>query len=139
MLNNSALDVQVDGNHYKKMRLQPIELAYLVGGTPCFTKLAKYATRDKGNKAVDLDKAIHCIKLEQDIVVKSVTMVKNSYPILKETGKVEGSAEFERACHWIDIFTEDKYIRSALKYMLVMEYSLACESIKLLKEEVCGK
>ena len=63
----NALDVQIDGDHYKKQPIQPVELAYYVNGTPCFCKLAKYLTRDKGDKLVNIKKALHCIGLERDL------------------------------------------------------------------------
>ena len=66
----SALDVQISGNHYKVMKIQPIELAYRLHGSPCFCKLAKYLTRDKGDKLKNLKKAKHCIELEAELVHK---------------------------------------------------------------------
>lgn len=64
---SSALDTQIDGSHYKQQKMQPIELAYRVNGSPCFTKLAKYASRRKVDRLGDLKKAIHCIQLEQEL------------------------------------------------------------------------
>lgn len=63
----SALDFQQDGDHYKTLKMQPIELAYKVNGSPCFTKLAKYASRHKIDRLGDLKKAIHCIQLEKEL------------------------------------------------------------------------
>jgi hypothetical protein len=63
----SGLGTQCDGNHYTSMKMQPVELAYRLYGTPCFCKLAKYLTRDKGDKLINLQKARHCITLEQDL------------------------------------------------------------------------
>lgn len=67
MEKKSALETQCDGNHYKTMKLQPIELAYKLGGTPAFCKLAKYLTREKNDKKINLQKAYHCICLEQEL------------------------------------------------------------------------
>jgi hypothetical protein len=64
----NALTMQEDGNHYKVMKIQPIELAYRLNGSPCFCKLAKYLTRDKGDKLTNLRKAKHCIQLEQELL-----------------------------------------------------------------------
>lgn len=61
----NPLTKQVDGNHYTEQLLQPIEAAYLLNATPCWTKLNKYLTRDKGNKLSNLNKALHCIELEE--------------------------------------------------------------------------
>lgn len=62
--NESALDVQVSGNHYKTCKIQPIEyitannLGYIEGN------IVKYATRhkDKNGKA-DIEKIIHYCQL----------------------------------------------------------------------------
>jgi Protein of unknwon function (DUF3310) len=60
----NALHTQVDGNHYKDMRIQPAEychannIGYLEGAT------IKYVSRwRKKNGRVDLEKAKHCIEL----------------------------------------------------------------------------
>jgi hypothetical protein len=63
----SALKEQVDGNHYTEMEIQPIELAYKVSGTPGFCKVVKYLTRDKGSKRKNLEKALHCVKLDEEL------------------------------------------------------------------------
>lgn len=63
----SALNTQIEGDHYKTLKMQPLELAYRVNGSPCFTKLAKYASRRKVDRLGDLKKAIHCIQLEKEL------------------------------------------------------------------------
>ena len=66
----SAFDKQVDGNHYKNQVVQPFELAYLVaGGDAGFCKFVKYLTRDKGDRKVNLEKAIHVTELKAQIVL----------------------------------------------------------------------
>lgn len=67
MEKKSALEIQIDGQHYKNQKIQPIELAYKLGGTPAFCKLAKYLIREKNDKKVNLQKAYHCICLEEDL------------------------------------------------------------------------
>lgn len=59
-----ALDIQVDGNHYKTMKIQPIEyifannLSYLEGN------VIKYVSRWRNKNGVaDLHKARHYIDL----------------------------------------------------------------------------
>ena len=63
----NGLGTQVAGTHYTSMKMQPVQLAYYLYATPCFCKLAKYLTRDKGDKLENLKKALHCIRLEQDL------------------------------------------------------------------------
>lgn len=65
---SNALEQQVGGSHYKDMKMQPAELAYKVGGSPMFCKLAKYLTREKGDRNMNLEKALHCIALENEMI-----------------------------------------------------------------------
>lgn len=60
----SALDVQVSGDHYKKLTIQPIEYIYANGLGFCEGNVVKYITRwrDK-NGIADLEKAKHYIEL----------------------------------------------------------------------------
>lgn len=129
---SNALDIQVDGDHYKKQKMQPIELAYLVGGTPCFTKLAKYITRDKGDRNINLDKAIHCIAIEEEISGKAYDHVAARYPV------VAWSSDKGQAFMLIDIFSEDEDIRFALKYMLQRDYTRAIEHVVKFKDRMNG-
>jgi len=60
----SALDVQVGGDHYKKLKIQPMEYSMANGLDACQHTVVKYVTRfrDKGGIA-DLEKAKHTIDL----------------------------------------------------------------------------
>lgn len=60
----SALDKQVDGNHYKGLAIQPVEYSMKNKLDPCQHTAIKYITRfrEKGGLN-DLDKAIHCIEM----------------------------------------------------------------------------
>ena len=62
----SAIDTQEGGSHYKDQKVQPMELAYYIGGTPAFCKLSKYM-RVKEDQAEDLRKAYHCIEFEEEM------------------------------------------------------------------------
>jgi len=59
-----ALDVQVDGDHYKKLKIQPVEYIHANGIGYFEGNVIKYVTRwrDKGGIA-DLEKAKHYIDL----------------------------------------------------------------------------
>ena len=61
----SALDMQIDGNHYKDLKIQPIEYTMKNGLDPLQHSVIKYVTRfrDKQAPLVDLDKAKHCIDM----------------------------------------------------------------------------
>ena len=62
----SAIDTQEGGSHYKDQKVQPMEIAYYIGGTPAFCKLSKYM-RVKEDEAEDLRKAYHCIEFEEEM------------------------------------------------------------------------
>jgi hypothetical protein len=62
-----ALQTQIGGDHYKSLKMQPMELAYLIGGSPCFMNVTKYITRNKGDRLENLQKAYHCIQLESQL------------------------------------------------------------------------
>jgi hypothetical protein len=60
----SALDIQVGGDHYKKLAIQPMEYSMANKLDACQHTIIKYVTRfrDKGGIA-DLDKAKHVIDM----------------------------------------------------------------------------
>lgn len=66
---NSALNIQVGGAHYRKLKYQPVQLACMLNASPCFLAVAKYF-RDKGNREEDMTKAIHFIELEHELIDK---------------------------------------------------------------------
>lgn len=61
---SSALDTQVGGDHYKKLKIQPMEYSMANGLDACQHSVVRYVTRfrDKGG-IQDLEKAKHCIDL----------------------------------------------------------------------------
>jgi hypothetical protein len=60
----SALEKQVDGDHYKKLAIQPVEYCYMNQLGSIESGVIKYVTRHKfkGGKK-DLLKAIHLLEL----------------------------------------------------------------------------
>jgi hypothetical protein len=60
----TALESQVDGSHYKNLKIQPMEYSMANKLDACQHTVIKYITRfrDKGG-IKDLDKAIHAIEL----------------------------------------------------------------------------
>lgn len=106
----SALDKQVGGQHYKKGKIQPIELAYMLGQTPAFCKVAKYATRIKDNPTQQLNKALHCIELDEE---------------LKDYAHLYCKVDEDSAWDTIVTFTEDENLRKVLYNMHVGDYFTA--------------
>ena len=58
-------DTQVGGNHYTKMKIQPMEFSMANGLNAMQHTVIKYVTRVdlKGNGDEDIDKAIHTLQL----------------------------------------------------------------------------
>ena len=58
-------DTQVGGNHYTKMKIQPMEFSMANKLNPMQHTIIKYVTRVdlKGNGDEDIDKAIHTLQL----------------------------------------------------------------------------
>ena len=110
-----GLGTQVSGTHYTSMKLQPIELAYKLYGTPCLCKLAKYHTRDKGDKLTNLKKALHCIKLEQDLIEYADVYFD----------KLDGLVSIEEGKALIAEFTDNDSYRKALFHLWVGNYDMA--------------
>jgi hypothetical protein len=108
----SGLGNQIDGQHYTAMKMQPVELAYRLYGTPCFCKLAKYLTRDKGDKLVNLNKAKHCVQLEIDLKTYAFQYIDNLDLLSVDSGTA-----------LINTFTDNKLYREALLRMWIGDYN----------------
>ena len=63
-LSDNPMDTQVDGDHYKKLKIQPMEYSMANGLDACQHTVVKYVTRfrDKGGEK-DIDKAIHALQM----------------------------------------------------------------------------
>lgn len=60
----NALDVQVDGTHYKSMRIQPVQYIHANGLGYLEGNVIKYVSRWRNKNGVaDLEKAKHYIDL----------------------------------------------------------------------------
>lgn len=69
----TALDVQVGGDHYKSQKIQPIEFIAANGLDFFQGNVIKYVTRRKGDVAKrieDLNKAKHYIDMYMDFIKK---------------------------------------------------------------------
>jgi len=61
---SNPLDVQVDGNHYKAMKIQPVEYVHANGLGFLEGNAIKYLSRWRNKNGIrDLEKAKHCIDL----------------------------------------------------------------------------
>lgn len=67
----SALDVQVDGDHYKNLAIQPVEFIHTNGIGFLEGNVIKYVSRWRNKNGIkDLEKAIHYIQLLIDLEEK---------------------------------------------------------------------
>jgi hypothetical protein len=113
-----GLGSQVAGTHYTAMKMQPIELAYKLYATPCFCKLAKYLTRDKGDKLENLKKARHCIQLEVDLLDYAQVYMDNLDVV-----------HTEDALYLIEEFTDNIDYQEALFQMWIGAYQKASDVV----------
>ena len=120
----SALNKQVAGNHYKVQKIQPIELAYILGQTPAFCKVCKYATRIKDDPVQQLNKALHCIELDRE---------------LSRYHKYYEFSPMEFANNHINEFTEDTLLRKVLEHMHIGQYSQAIRYMQQMISREEGK
>ena len=60
----SALDIQVGGDHYKTMSIQPMEFSMANGLDACQHTIIKYVTRFRSKGGItDLQKARHVLDM----------------------------------------------------------------------------
>ena len=111
----SAIDTQEGGSHYKDQKVQPMELAYYIGGTPAFCKLSKYM-RVKEDQAEDLRKAYHCIEFEEEMQYYAKLNYKYQ--------------DIDFIDYWINRHTTNQNIRNALWHLSQFNYCEAKMSVK---------
>ena len=71
-----ATDRQIDGEHYNKQAIEPLEATFLNFGydglrASIYTKVNKYLTREKGTHRKDITKAIHCLEMQLEFFDRS--------------------------------------------------------------------
>lgn len=81
----SALDIQVGGDHYKDMPIQPMEYSMANKLDPCQHTVVKYVTRFRAKGGIqDLQKAKHVIDMliefEQQKAAAAAAAVKAAPP-----------------------------------------------------------
>jgi Cdc6-like AAA superfamily ATPase len=70
----SALDIQIGGEHYRKMKIQPIEFIHANELDFLQGNVIKYITRHKNkNGAADVRKALHYCQLILELQYKEET------------------------------------------------------------------
>ena len=73
---DSAFSDQVSGNHYKSLKIQPLEYCMANDFNACQTHVIKYVSRydkkwkDKKDQIKDLEKAKHVIEMQIELIKK---------------------------------------------------------------------
>ena len=135
----TPLNKQIDGHHYTDQYLQPVEAAYLLNATPCWCKLDKYLTRIKGDKLTNLEKALHCIELEEhfeygiDEKLAKLLGFKGIY--LEKELKIVSNGYLNKVCdkflqQIVSLCTDKLLYREALVAMYRQDYRLAKKLVK---------
>ena len=128
---SKATDNQVDGNHYSKLKIQPMMLAYSINASPCFMNVCKYITRDKDSVYVQLNKAMHCIDLEEELQGACAL-----YGVeLSEYGSLEIIPHYDKISAFSAQFEHSSLIRDVLLYVHNNQYDMARQYLRLLKLE----
>jgi hypothetical protein len=61
---SDSLNTQIGGDHYSKLKIQPMEYSMANGLDPCQHNVVKYVTRFRDKNGIeDLKKAIHVIQM----------------------------------------------------------------------------
>jgi len=76
----TALEEQIDGDHYKTMKVQPLEAVYNNFGyeglrAAVYCKVDKYLRREKGDGSAhlrDISKAIHVLQIQMQFAEQEV-------------------------------------------------------------------
>jgi len=63
-------ETQVGGNHYKKFEYQPVHFLMDINCNTALGYAIKYISRYPNKNPDDLDKAVHCLKLYEEWVIK---------------------------------------------------------------------
>jgi CCR4-NOT transcriptional regulation complex NOT5 subunit len=115
----TALEKQVGGDHYKKVEVQPIQIAYMLGCTPLWVKVCKYITREKEDKIEDFQKAIHCIELENEMI----ELRSNKYMAEMVRYEQEDIKKFAMQ------YEDGEFIDEVLQHVYFGHYKKAAEAI----------
>lgn len=83
-MEKNAIDIQIGGDHYKKLPYQPIELAAKLNLNGFQLFIIKYVTRyhDKAGK-MDLEKAIHTAQLGVELNPKNFAFFPDSQDVME--------------------------------------------------------
>lgn len=117
-----ALKVQTGGDHYKKLKIQPMEFSMANNWDACAHTILKYVTRhaDKNGRQ-DLEKALHCVELREalwhqrhraiDVISMDAYVRANKLPVIECA-----------VLHALDSWIWTNSARTRLELMAVLEH-----------------
>ena len=108
-------------------------LAYSLNASPCFCKLAKYLTRDKDDKKIQLEKAGHCIELERDLQ-RDESLYGMEWDYFASNVKLEHK---EKIKAFAIQFDTPQAIYHCLAAMFIGDYEESILELKELKDLLC--
>ena len=69
---SDSLKTQVNGSHYTKLKIQPMEYSMANGLDACQSNVVKYVTRFRDKNGIeDLNKAIHTLEMLIEFELKA--------------------------------------------------------------------
>ena len=99
-----ALKRQVGGSHYTDMKYQPMELCEDLMLYPAFVHVTKYLTRNKGDRKINLEKALHCIVIEYEYLTEQHELPKvEKISFMDEEYLKSFCGQFENASQYFNI------------------------------------
>lgn len=121
-----ALKTQVGGNHYKSMKIQPIELISKLNLNYFQGNIVKYISRDKENKIEDLEKAKHYCELAIELDKKDNVFKK--FFIRSFTNKTTIAKQIALYCHGNKLRNRESFI---IGYIFCKEYQEAIKELNI--------
>ena len=122
----TALERQVDGDHYKRMGEQPMAFSMRMRLDACQHTAIKYISRymHKGKPLVDLEKALHCVDLQEQLTKQPPPDKSEHVPLMTEVQKYASKNGLG--------FTECR----AIYFVLIRNYQTARKEIQRLIDQV---
>jgi len=116
----NSLNRQVAGTHYLNITYQPVQLTFDVNGTCTFCKVAKYISREKDDMVEQINKAIHCVELEKDLLKPHTYYPKGRSGTWAATKCIE---------NFSNQFVQREIFNIILMSMMVQNYELATQTL----------
>ena len=120
------------GDHYKKMEYQTGRFGYDAGLESFGTQIAKYLTRDKGSRIENLEKAYHCISLDQQYELDAAKeqIMEGTLEPTKYLDIYEGDCDDEFIDRYFAQFEDGKKLKAIMINYMKAEFSSAKRGLR---------